>query len=74
MSLSKASINLESLQQNLLQLDLSAQRIRRLSEAPDLDLVREMVAQRTIQRSAEAQLNVIRVQNDVDDFIIDELA
>jgi len=75
MSLSKVSnTNLEALQQSLQQLNQSAKQISRLPEDLSVDLTHEIVVQKFAQRSAKAQLNVIRVQKELHDFLIDELA
>ena len=56
------------------QLNQSAKQISRLPEDLSVDLTHEIVVQKFAQRSAKAQLNVIRVQKELHDFLIDELA
>lgn len=75
MSISPTSLsNIDALHQSLQLIDHSAQRISRLPEDESIDLISELVTQKSATLSARAQLNVIRAQDETLESIIDELA
>lgn len=74
MNTSALSSNLAALNQNLLQLNNSAQRIARLPEDGSVDLAAEAVNQVQLVRSSEAQINVIRAEEELTGYLFDALA
>lgn len=65
------SQSIQAIQNNFYAIDQSASRMARFPEDPTVDLAKERIEQLNIQRSTEAQVEVLRTQDEMLGLILD---